>query len=588
MLDLLRSRRFLTAATSAIAVAAALLVPTTASADTSSTLTVLGTSDVSDSGLMPNLIAPAFENAFPQFTFKYVGSATGTAIQNAESGNGGPSALIVHAASLENQFVANGYSYHNQYGNAIFRNDFILAGWSADPAGVGPNDTHNIAKAFADVAAAGVAGHATFISRGGTNTAPGTTVAEHKLWALVDSSSLTPSGVVLCAVSTADGGGETPIKPSVQGTSGNPCPDSGTVNSTDAPSWYIVNSGVNQATNVEAANACTITGAVPNSCYVFTDRGTFDFLSVGAPAPGSPPQSSLIPNLEIVARDNSSSSPGGLDALINYFHVYIINPNVAGETVNLTAAQDFVEFLTSPALQSQLAGYLNDTSDPGGAPFLADASPIITMLGLPPVDPAGRAVTILGHVDNAEIGYPLLSGVKVVLDEIEGGIPVPVKSGTTDSNGNYHLSFTPAANGSYQVSTGNISMIENNTLNPVYGDILSPGASPRRSMSVRSKVTISSAQTSSGGVTVSGTVAPRAADSNAKVAVLARPAGSTGAFTKVGGSSVQTGQRAYSARGALKPGRWQIEVGFSDPGQFLAGVSRPQTVTVPRGSATVH
>src|SRR6202012_5683819 len=104
----------------------------------------------------------------PQFTFKYVGVATGVAISDAESGSQGPSAMIVHAASLENQFVAGGYSYNNQYGNAIFTNDFVLAGPTGDPAGVGTNAPHNIAQAFADVATAGIAGKAQFISRGGT------------------------------------------------------------------------------------------------------------------------------------------------------------------------------------------------------------------------------------------------------------------------------------------------------------------------------------------------------------------------------------------------------------------------------------
>ena len=55
----------------------------TARADSSSTLTVIGTSDVSDSGLMPNVIQPGFEKAFPQFTFKYIGTATGNAIRHA-------------------------------------------------------------------------------------------------------------------------------------------------------------------------------------------------------------------------------------------------------------------------------------------------------------------------------------------------------------------------------------------------------------------------------------------------------------------------------------------------------------------------
>jgi ABC-type tungstate transport system permease subunit len=589
MLDSTRSHRLFSLVGAALALLLSLFLPALAKADTSSTLTVVGTSDVSDSGLIPNLIAPEFENAYPQFTFKYVGSATGTAIQNAESGNGGPSALIVHAASLENQFVAGGFSYKNQYGTAIFRNDFVLAGPTGDPAGVtsGGNPSNNIAQAFADVAAAGVAGHATFISRGGTNTAPGTTVAEHQMWALMDSAGLTPSGVLLCNVTSADGGGETPIKSGVATLAGNVCPDSGTVDGTDAPPWYIVNSGVNQATNVEAGNACTLGTSGANTCYVFTDRGTFDFLSVGAPAPGNTQQASLIPNLKIVARDNSGSAPGGANALINYFHVYIINPSVSGETVNLTAAQDFVKFLTSPALQAQLANYLKNTPDPGGAPFVADASPIITASGLPAVDLAGKAVTVRGTVTNAEVGYPALSGVKVAVDEIEGGIPVPVKTGTTSSNGGYQITFTPTSSGHYQLSTGQISMIENSTLNPVFGDILSPGASPAKTMNVQSTVTVASAHASFGGVTVSGRVAPAAVDGNANVAVLARPAGSSSTFRGVGGSTLHPGQSTFAADGSLRPGRWQVEVRFSDPGQVLAGVSAPRTVTVPQGSTTV-
>jgi ABC-type tungstate transport system permease subunit len=583
------ARRLIAPLIATLAAATLLLAPTLARADTGSTLTVLGTSDVSDSGLIPNLIAGEFENAYPQFTFKYQGSATGTAIQNAESGTGGPSALIVHAASLENQFVAGGFSYNNQPGYAIFRNDFVLTGPSSqDPAGItSSGDTHNIAKAFADIATAGVAGHDTFISRGGTNTAPGTTVAEHQIWALVDSAGLIPGGVVLCDVSAADGGGETPISPAVQSTSGQPCPDSGTVSGPDAPGWYIVNSGVNQATNVEAGNSCTLGTSGANTCYVFTDRGTYDFLSVGAPAPGNTQQPSLIPNLTIVARDNDSSAPGGANALINYFHVYIINPNAAGETVNLTAAQDFVKFLTSPAVQAKLKNYLADTPDPGGPPFVADASPIITASGLPAVDPAGTPVTVSGTVTNAELGYPALASQTVALDEIEGGIPVPIKSTNTDSSGAYSITFTPTAKGVYQVSTGQITMVENDVLNPVYSDTLSPAASSTLAMNLQSSDTIGAAHGAFGGATVTGAVAPGAPDTGARVVILARPQGSSVAYQEVGGTSLAAGQSTYAVSVAVRPGNWLLRAQYTDPGQILQSTTAAANVTVPAGSRTV-
>ena len=65
----------------------------------------------------------------------------------------------MHAASLENQFVANGFS-HEQYGRALFTNDFVLAGPTSDPAGVSADGSHNIVQAFADIAAAGINGGA--------------------------------------------------------------------------------------------------------------------------------------------------------------------------------------------------------------------------------------------------------------------------------------------------------------------------------------------------------------------------------------------------------------------------------------------
>ena len=74
----------------------------------------------------------------------------------------------------------------------------MLAGPTADPAAVAANAGANIAQAFVDVATAGLAGKATFVSRGGT---PGTTTAEHAIWADVNTAGLTPAGVTLCAVS---------------------------------------------------------------------------------------------------------------------------------------------------------------------------------------------------------------------------------------------------------------------------------------------------------------------------------------------------------------------------------------------------
>ena len=549
-----------------------------ARADSPTTLTIVGTSDMADSGLVPNFLQPQFEQQFPQFTFKYVGSATGAAIQSAMNGTGGPSVLIVHAPSLENQFVANGFSYKNQFGNAIWTNDFVFAGSTADPAGVGANAANNIAQAFADVASAGEAGRAVFFSRGGTNNASGTTVEEHALWALVGSAGLTPPGVVLCTVSAADGGGATPIKSSVQATSGQACPDSGSVSQADAPGWYFINGG-NQAANVVATNACTAGGGSGNNCYSLTDRGTFDFLASGTDPAGT------VPNLKIVTRDNSASAPGGANELINYFHVYIINPNMPGETVNVTAAQDFVNFLTSTAVQGELKNYLANTGDPGGPPFVADASPRLTVNGLPKTYRAGKALTVSGQVTNAQPGFPAPSGATVTLSRVVAGVPVAVATARTNATGAYTMRVSPTSSGSYEVSTGQISQIEIPTLSPAYGDILSPAASTPVPVAVQSKVSGLSVESVGGRALVVGSVAPGKGHANATVTFLARKNGSHGAFRKVAVDRLGANDGNFAATLPLaatnkaKKG-WQVKVKFQDGKQVLGSTSATKKVTV--------
>ncbi|HEY5317009.1 MAG TPA: hypothetical protein VIJ20_03455 [Solirubrobacteraceae bacterium] len=569
-----------------------LLPAVAAQADNSSSLTVIGTSDVSDSGLVPNLIGPEFEQAYPQFSFKYLGNATLTAINDAEAGTFGPSVLVVHAASLENQFVANGFSYQNQYGYAIWRNDFVLAGpaGGSDPAGVGANATNNIVQAFVDVATAGINGGgtplATFVSRGG---APGTVVAEHAIWQIIYNDSLEPAGLTLCTVEASQGGGMAPVN---TGTNGAACP-SGGANPTEAqvPDWYVV-TGANQGANVVFANNCATSGSAvvnsaANTCYVYTDRGTYDYLSSGTdPNPAASNSYFTIPNLAILTRDNSASAPGGQNELVNYFHAYIINPSApcSCETVNLTAAQDFIKFITSPAIQSQLQHYLAfNTGDSGGAPFVADASPTVTASGIPSSVNAGTSVTVTGTVTTNEVGYPAIADVPVSVDEVVAGVDVPIAgaSGTSNGSGAYTVSFTPPASGSYQVVSGQVSQVEDSSLTPNFGDIQSPGASMATAVTVNSGVAIGSANPTSGGVVVSGTIDPAALDGNARVAILARPAGSSSPFNEIGATAIAQGQAGFADAATLGAGSWQVEATYTDPGEVASSTSAVANVTIP-------
>jgi tungstate transport system substrate-binding protein len=594
-----RRRGFHRAALGLTGVATALvfmLAPTLAGADTSSTLTVIGTSDVSDSGLIPNLIGPQFQQAFPQFTFKYIGTASGTAITSAETGSMGASALIVHAPTLENQFVAGGFSYpQGQFGNAIWTNDFVLAGPTGDPAGVAANGANNIAQAFVDVATAGVAGTATFVSRGGT---PGTTTEEHAIWADVNAAGLTPSGVTLCAVPASLGGGLTPIKPAATITNGAACPGGVLPSSTGGtlPLWYAV-TGLTQGPNVIAANACTAatskSGA--NTCYVLTDRGTYDFLASGTDPAGS------VPNLKVVTRGpQASTAPGGQFALINYFHAYVLNPAKV-PNVNLTAAQDFVNFLTSPTVQNELQNYLPTkvTGDPAGPPFVATANPTITITapGIPTTYHAGKPVTIKGSVVNKELGFPVLNGVPVAVSQVVNGLPVKVPGATakTDAKGNFSLSFTPPVNGSYEVTTQAISKVEDPSLTPPFGDLLSPSASAATTVKVHAAITTLKARSNGAGVAVFGSVAPGTGHVKGTVTISGRPEGSKKGFKKLATVKLAATDSNFAAAPKVAPGTWEFKAVFADAGQVTASPAKTitfklgakPTTSVSRDSTTV-
>lgn len=555
-------RRALRLAAAALLVV--ILLPAVAArADTPSTLTVVGTSDVQDSGLVPDLITPMFEKAFPQFTLKYVSVGTGVAINDAESGVA--SALLVHAASLENQFVAQGFS-QEPYGRAIFYGDYVLLGPASDPAGVLSSAPNDIAAAFAKVAAAGAAGKADFVSRGGT---PGTTVQEHAIWAL-DAGA---PGLTLCNVSSTNGGGEAPS------TAGGSCPTS-----TANPSWYHT-TGLTQGPNIEAGNTCNFANASANGandCYVFTDRGTFECLTSATCAGGA----AAPTNLKVVTRNNSASASGGATLLINSFHAYAINPaKFAGNPnvqINSTAAEDFLNLITSPSFQAQLKSYLGATNDP---PFIADAAPSITASKLPAKATGGQKITVSGTIANLVPGTPALAGKTATVSEVGSGLAagIPIASAKTTSTGAYSVTFSPPSTGAYQVTTGLITQIENSALNPVFGDLLQPAATTASKITVKGSIQGLSVKALPGRVLATGSVLP-GSHAKGSVVLLAR-SGTSGAFKTIATDSLAGADHSFALSASRKPGTWHLEVRFQDPGQVVSTTTKAKKVSVPAHDA---
>jgi tungstate transport system substrate-binding protein len=139
------------------------------------TLLVSSTTSVRDSGLMTDVVLPAFNAAHPEITVKpsYVGS--GQAIQAARDGNA--DVIIVHSPADELTLLASG--------DATMRlpfayNYFTIVGPKGDPAKV--STAKSASAAFKRIAAYGAklaAGKVAFVSRG---DASGTNKKELQLW----------------------------------------------------------------------------------------------------------------------------------------------------------------------------------------------------------------------------------------------------------------------------------------------------------------------------------------------------------------------------------------------------------------------
>lgn len=535
------------------AASAVLALPLTATAiapaahaDDNATLTVVGTSDVYDSFLVQTILKPQFEAAYPQYTLNYVSRGTGAAIAYAKSG--AASAMIVHAAALENQFVDEGYSLES-YGRAIFWGDYILGGPAADPAGItSAGHGNDIVRTFQDIATAGAAGTATFVSRGGT---PGTTVQEHAIWAET-------TGVPLCTISASDGGGKAP-------TTGNGA--CGTV--ADLPDWYK-RTDLTQAPNILAASTCNFSPRPANSCYVFTDRGTFNYLQSTAQAT----------NLTILTRDNAPNAIGGPDLLVNSFHAYAINPAKftanPGVSINTAAATAFLNWVTSPAGQTAVGGYLNDTGD---APFLPSAAPAVTTSTVPASLVSGQTLKVTGTLRNVVPGTPKLDfvPVKLVGTPTGGGAATTVATATTDATGAFTLTYKPTASMRYAVVTDQITKIENTTLDPIFGDLLAPTETSLGTVNVTAaplaKGTVTAKAAKAGAKTrFHGKLTPAAGSAKAKVVVYVKVAGAK-KFRALTTVALRKGAKTWSTKVRVKGKRFTYYVKYTNPGTSTPATS---------------
>ncbi len=139
-------------------------------------LVLASTTSTQDSGLFDVLI-PAFEEAYPEYSVEVVAVGTGEALELGR--NKDADVLLVHAKASEEEMVAEGYATERR---DVMYNDFIIVGPAADPAGVG--GTSDAAAALTAISGSG----AEFASRGDDS---GTHKKELQLW---EAAGIEPSG----------------------------------------------------------------------------------------------------------------------------------------------------------------------------------------------------------------------------------------------------------------------------------------------------------------------------------------------------------------------------------------------------------
>jgi tungstate transport system substrate-binding protein len=139
------------------------------------TLTLTTTTSTHDTGLLAELNAP-FEDRYG-VTVDAVAQGTGAALETAR--NGDSDVVMVHARSLEDEFIAEGYGVNRR---DLMFNDFVVVGPDADPAGVEGVDS--AVGAFAQIAES----EAPFLSRGDNS---GTHTKELVIW---EEAGIEPSG----------------------------------------------------------------------------------------------------------------------------------------------------------------------------------------------------------------------------------------------------------------------------------------------------------------------------------------------------------------------------------------------------------
>ncbi|MWV64925.1 solute-binding protein [Halorubrum sp. JWXQ-INN 858] len=139
------------------------------------TLTLTTTTSTYDTGLLDEVNA-AFEDRYG-VAVDAVAQGTGAALETGRAGDA--DVVMVHARSLEDEFMRDGYGVNRR---DVMFNDFVVVGPEDDPAGI--DGTEEVTDAFRAIAETG----SVFVSRGDSS---GTHAKERAIW---DAAGIEPGG----------------------------------------------------------------------------------------------------------------------------------------------------------------------------------------------------------------------------------------------------------------------------------------------------------------------------------------------------------------------------------------------------------
>jgi tungstate transport system substrate-binding protein len=128
------------------------------------------TTSTENSGLL-DVLLPPFEERYG-VKVKVIAVGTGAAIRIAKDGNA--DVILVHARSLEDEFIAQGYGTKRYQ---VMHNDFVIAGPAEDPAQI--KGEKDVLRALRKIAFS----EAGFVSRGDKS---GTHIKEMSLWKILE------------------------------------------------------------------------------------------------------------------------------------------------------------------------------------------------------------------------------------------------------------------------------------------------------------------------------------------------------------------------------------------------------------------